>query len=150
MHNYQFWNFFKWCMNLTQSDTFSESTWYVLETFCKWYVLETTAKLNHWVKSTYFFFFSVGDEDYSIQTMKFTVPRLWRLQYPGDEDYSTQALKFTGPMRWRFTTMQALKFTVSGCWSLTHRQSLPLCWQEQASRSSNKKIMSISQKEKLQ
>ena len=22
---------------------------------CKWYVLETTAKLNHWVKSTYFF-----------------------------------------------------------------------------------------------
>ena len=23
---------------------------------CKWYVLETTAKLNHWVKSTDFFF----------------------------------------------------------------------------------------------
>ena len=58
MHNYRFLNCFKWCMNLTQSDTFSESTWRMHESLdkWKWYVLETMAKLNHWVKSTYFFF----------------------------------------------------------------------------------------------
>ena len=31
MHNYRFLIFFKWCMNLTQSDTFSESTWRMQE-----------------------------------------------------------------------------------------------------------------------
>ena len=38
--------------------TNAEATWRMQRLLdeCKWYVLETTAKLNHWVKSTDFFF----------------------------------------------------------------------------------------------
>ena len=58
MHNYWFLNFFKWCMNLTQSDTFSESTWRMHESSWQMQMVRSgdIGKLNHWVKSTYFVF----------------------------------------------------------------------------------------------
>ena len=63
MHNYRFLNFFKWCMNLTQSEHLVSLLGVCMSLLdkCKWYVLETTAKLNHWVKSTYFFFSAGSD-----------------------------------------------------------------------------------------
>ena len=66
MHNYQFLNFFKWCMNLTQSDTFSESTWRMHES--TWQMQMKRSGDNGKTQSLSqidLFFFSVSEHIYN-------------------------------------------------------------------------------------
>ena len=61
MQNCQFLKFFKWCMNLTQSDTFSESTWRIDESTWQMQMICSgdNGKTQSLSQIDLFFFFSV-------------------------------------------------------------------------------------------